>query len=98
VWRKVTIQTLLLFLTVLFLIIVLVIGTSLSQDMKRFEFQSLSQATEVCNMQSKTTKWKDAQGVEWSVTTVRASGETLESWCKRHDEAVASVQREHPPI
>lgn len=49
------------------------------------------------NMQTKTTKWCDKQGVEHSISTTREPNETIQSWCARHDEAVEAMQQTYPP-
>ena len=94
--KRLDFQTLLSLGTILFLVVVLMLGRSVSRDMETLSRSLNTPPTEKA-MQSKTTKWKDAAGVEWSVTTERAAGETLDEWCQRHDEAVAATQREHPP-
>ena len=54
-------------------------------------------------MQTKVTKWcyhagKPPIPVEYSVSTVRNGGETIDEWCARHDAAVAAAMVTHPPV
>ena len=49
------------------------------------------------NMQVLRAHWIDAQGISWEVKTPRVTGESLERWTARHDEAVTALAAAHPP-
>lgn len=49
-------------------------------------------------MQTMVTRWRDAQGLEQSVTTPRAPNETAEAQAARHDEAVKALKALYPPV
>lgn len=52
---------------------------------------------EVQNMQTLIAEWTDANGISHTVETRRGSGESMEAFQTRHDEAVASMVAKYPP-
>lgn len=49
-------------------------------------------------MQTMVTRWRDADGVEHSVSTPREPNESAEAQAARHKEAVKALQALFPPV